>query len=375
MALRVILSTGGTGGHIFPALAVAEEIRQRQPDAHILFVGGAYGPEGKLAADAGLPFHALPVRGLFGRGAKALPAALAMAQGVAQAHKLLGTWKPDVCAGFGGYAGFATLFAASLRRLPTLIHEQNAFPGMANKVLAHFVRRICLSLPDTAHAFPPAKCVLTGNPIRADIAALGTKPRWTYLHKPPCLLVMGGSQGAKAINSILIQGLAQLRDAQIRIIHQCGPADFNRVCAAYASHGYSQEQIQAQVFPFIANMPAIYEQADLALCRAGATTVAELAAAGKPAIFIPFPHATHDHQTWNARTLEGVGAALLFAEADVLPTDSLTKPVDIPAFIINMLSSVDALTNMGKAAFTQAHPQAAAQVTDQIFALASSNPR
>ena len=243
MALRVILTTGGTGGHIFPALAVAEALKKRLPETEILFVGGLYGPEAELAARAGLEFHGLAVRGMLGRGVKALSAAGAMVRGIVQARTLIGRRRPDVVMGFGGYAAFATVFAAFTRGLPTGIHEQNAIPGAANRLLGRVARRICLSLPDLGHAFPSAKCIMTGNPIRADIAALG-KPgvREALLKQKagrerPRLLIMGGSQGARALNSLGIIMLARLRDAGVDILHQTGPKDLDRVRAAYRSHG------------------------------------------------------------------------------------------------------------------------------------------
>lgn len=383
MALRVILTTGGTGGHIFPALAVAEALKKRLPDTRILFVGGLYGQEQELAAKAGLEFEGLPVRGVLGRGLKAVPAMWSMGRGVARAWRLVHAWKPDVIMGFGGYAAFATVFAAWLRGRPTGVHEQNAVPGVTNKVLGKVVRRVCLSWPQPEHAlcFPPAKCVLTGNPIRAGIAAVGgnedngdplsvrpaqSAPRFsgTGAGKRPVLLIMGGSQGARALNSLGINLLAALRDAGVDIMHQTGSHDLTRVREAYKSHGYAPEDVEDMVVPFIDDMAAAYARADVALCRAGATSLAELAATGTPSVLIPFPYAAHDHQTGNARAMEEAGGAVLVPENEL-------DDRDMTGLILELLRDPARLRRMSEGARTLARPEAAAAVADEIIRLAT----
>ncbi len=384
MALRVILTTGGTGGHIFPALSTAEALKKRLPDVEILFVGGLYGPEGTLARKHGLPFAGLPVRGMLGRGLKMIPAAWAMLRGVVRAWRLVRAFKPDVVMGFGGYAAFATVLAAWLCGLPTGIHEQNAIPGAANRLLGKLVRVICLSLPDLAQAFPSGRTVMTGNPIRADIAALnpadntpeetgdllmaGRKrafaPDLKQSDGVPSLLIMGGSQGALALNSLGISLLAALRDAGARVLHQTGPRDLERVRAAYIAHGFSPESAEDAVVPFIDDMAAAYRSADLALCRSGATTLAELAATGTPAVLVPFPHAAHDHQTMNARAAENAGAAVLIPESELAGRD-------MAALVLALLRNPEKLDAMGRAARSLAKPQAAAAVADEIIRLAT----
>lgn len=379
MTLRVILTTGGTGGHIFPALAVAEALKKRLPDVEILFVGALYGREQELAEKAGLPFQGLPVRGMLGRGLKALPAAWAMLGGVARAWKLIHTWKPDVVMGFGGYAAFATVFAAWLRGRPTGLHEQNAVPGAANTILGKIVRRICLSWPQPGGhpAFPPAKCVLTGNPIRADIAAVGAvrdkanpspvhpdQDRHSARKRSPVLLIMGGSQGALAVNSLAITLLSSLRDAHVDILHQTGPKDLDRVRAAYQAHGYASEDVQDMVVPFIDDMAAAYARADLALCRAGATTLAELACTGTPSVLVPFPFAAHDHQTGNARAMEDAGGAVLVPESE-------TEDRDMSALILGLVHDPERRERMAAGARSLARPDAADTVADEIIKLAT----
>lgn len=381
MALRVILTTGGTGGHIFPALAAAEALKKRLPDVEILFVGALYGREQELAEKAGLPFQGLPVRGMLGRGLKALPAAWAMLGGIARAWKLIHSWKPDVVMGFGGYAAFATVFAAWLRGRPTGLHEQNAVPGAANSILGKLVRRVCLSWPqpDGSPAFAPAKCVLTGNPIRAEIAAVGGMgdngdPLSTHSGQDwhprrrrdarPTLLIMGGSQGAVAVNSLAISLLSSLRDAQVEILHQTGPRDLDRVRAAYQAHGFTAEDVQDRVVPFIDDMAAAYARTDLALCRAGATTLAELACTGTPSVLVPFPFAAHDHQTGNARAMEEAGGAVLVPESE-------TEDRDMSALILDLLRDPRRLDRMATGARFLARPEAADSVADEIIKLAT----
>ena len=197
---RIILTTGGTGGHIFPALAVAEALRRHSPLADILFVGGS-GPEGELATKAGLPFVGLPARGVFGRGIRALAAPVWMARALALAVRLIGRTRPDVVAGFGGYAGFIPVAAARLLGVATAIHEQNSVPGVTNKVLGRFVDRVFMTYPDEAGVFPAKRAERLGNPIRADIARAATAAPHPGTKR---LLVLGGSQGAKAINDAVM---------------------------------------------------------------------------------------------------------------------------------------------------------------------------
>ncbi|MDR2077161.1 MAG: glycosyltransferase, partial [Desulfovibrio sp.] len=224
---RIILTTGGTGGHIFPALAVAEEIRRRNERATILFMGGQYGPEGDIAAKAGLDFVALPVRGVLGRGGKGLRAALGMVRGVRRALGVMRKFRPQLVLGFGGYAAFAGVLAGRLSGRKTAIHEQNSFPGMSNRLLGRMAHRIFLSLPDAAGAFPAARTVLVGNPVRADIALLSERPPAEIPSKTrrSRLLVMGGSQGARALNQGMLAAFPALLEAEIDIWHQTGQAE------------------------------------------------------------------------------------------------------------------------------------------------------
>ena len=355
---RTILTTGGTGGHIFPALAVAEQLRRRYPGIEVLFVGSQYGPEGALAEKAGLEFVGLPVRGFLGRGIKAVGAAAGMARALVRATALIRRFRPQVVVGFGGYAAFAPVLAARLYGIPTAVHEQNAVAGVSNRILSRFAGRVFLSLPGT-EGFAVEKCVVTGNPVRRSVVEVGMRPRpETRRH----LLVMGGSQGARALNEFMLKALPQMRAADVEIRHQTGARDEDRVRDAYMTAGYAGSCVE----PFITDMAAAYDWADLVLCRSGATSVAELAAAGVPSVLVPFPHATHDHQTCNARFLAACGAALLVPEKDL-------AALDVAGMLIRLFDEPETLRRMGQAARFRALPDAAARVVEELALLCGEN--
>ena len=348
---RAVLTTGGTGGHIFPALAVAEELHARHPGIKLLFVGSEYGPEAELSARAGLSFVGLPVRGFWGRGLKITGAAAGMLRAVWRSFFLLRQFKPQVVAGFGGYASFAAVLTARCLGIPAAVHEQNALAGVSNKILGRLTGNILCSLSDT-QGFQGCSIVLTGNPVRRSVLEAGQKARRGEGRR---LLIMGGSQGAKAVNTYVAQVLPRLREAGIAIWHQSGSADYERMLAAYKDAGMDEALLE----PFIHDMGKAYAWADLALCRSGATTIAELAACGLPAAFIPFPHATHDHQTVNARLFERQGAALVVAEHEL-------DRRDLAGMVVALLDSPDKIAAMSEAAGKLARPQAAAAVADYL---------
>lgn len=370
---RVILTTGGTGGHIFPALAVAEELSRRHPGVRILFLGGQYGPEADLAARAGLEYVGLPVRGVMGRGLRAVSAVAGMVLGVWRAMHVVRRFDPDMVVGFGGYAAFAGVLAGWLSGKPVAIHEQNAIPGLANRLLAHVARRVFLSLPDTAGAFPAQRSVTTGNPVRAAIVAVGADAPVADAARParPArtrrLLVMGGSLGARAVNEAVVAALPALRDAGVELWHQTGTADWEKVRAGYKQAGFSDARVEA----FIEDVASAYRWADLVLCRAGATSVAELAVAGKPSVLVPFPFATHDHQLHNARHVADAGAALVIEQKDLAPVPGGSggiPAVDVARVLTQLLSDRERLADMGRAARALGRPDAAAAVVNGMEA-------
>lgn len=364
---RVILTTGGTGGHIFPALAVAEELRRRFPDIEFLFIGGMYGPERDIVSAAGIPFAGLPVRGVLGRGLRAVSALFGLGVSTVRAMRLIGSFNPDAIIGFGGYAAFAACMAGKLREKPVAVHEQNSVPGLANKLLGKVVDRVFISMSDPQEQFQPRKTVLTGNPVRDAILALRTARRDDAATEKR-LLVVGGSLGAKAVNKAVTDMLPMLRDAGVTVHHQTGKADFAAVEAAYREAGMQGCIVE----PFIHDMAAAYAGADLVLCRAGATTVAELTVAGKPAVFIPFPHATHNHQVHNARYLETQGAALVVEERQLAPASE--DSVDLAAMVTGLLNDRTRLTAMAGAAHKLGWPEAAANVASGLMDITRKAP-
>jgi UDP-N-acetylglucosamine--N-acetylmuramyl-(pentapeptide) pyrophosphoryl-undecaprenol N-acetylglucosamine transferase len=347
---RLVVTTGGTGGHIFPALAVAAEVKRRNPDARILFLGGS-GPEGALAEKAGLKFKALPASGVLGKGAKSLLSIIWVGRGVIKATRALRNFNPEAVIGFGGYAGFCPVLAAALMRIPTAVHEQNSVPGVTNRVLGKLVRRVFVSFDDRLGAFPAVKVVRTGNPVRAEICAVTRET----LGDRRNLLILGGSQGARAINDAVVAALPQLMAARVNILHQTGAADEARIRAAYEKAGADPSNVHG----FIEGMSGAYAWADLALCRAGASTVFELAATGTPSVLVPFPFAAHDHQRVNAKHLAELGAAVMVDQND-LSASALAELVP------GLLGDTARLASMSRAARTFARPEAASLIADGL---------
>jgi len=347
---RLVVTTGGTGGHIFPALAVAAEVQRRNPEAQILFLGGN-GPEGALAAKAGLKFKALPASGVLGKGAKSLLSIIWVSRGVILATRALRRFQPEVVIGFGGYAGFCPVLAAALMRIPTAVHEQNSVPGVTNRVLGKLVKRVFVSFDDRLAAFPPVKVTRTGNPVRAEICEAKRHEQNDRRN----LLVLGGSQGARAINDAVVAALPQLMAARVNILHQTGAADETRIRAAYEKAGADP----TSVFGFIEGMSGAYAWADLALCRAGASTVFELAATGTPSVLVPFPFAAHDHQRVNARHLADLGAAVMVDQKDL-------SPGALAELTAGLLGDPAKLAAMSREAKTFARPEAASLIVDGL---------
>jgi UDP-N-acetylglucosamine--N-acetylmuramyl-(pentapeptide) pyrophosphoryl-undecaprenol N-acetylglucosamine transferase len=346
---RLVITTGGTGGHIFPALAVAAEVRRRDPGAQVLFLGGS-GPEGELAKKAGLSFEALPASGVLGKGVKALLATVWVGKSVILATRALRRFQPQVVLGFGGYAGFCPVLAAALLGIPTAVHEQNSVPGVTNRTLGKLVKRVFVSFEDRHRYFPPAKVLRTGNPVRAEIAAVDRTPG-----SGRNLLVLGGSQGAKALSDLVVAALPQLLSARVSILHQAGRADCERIKAAYRASGADDSQVRG----FVEDMAGAYAWADLALCRAGASTIFELAATGTPSVLVPFPFAAHDHQRVNAKALEALGAAILAEQKDL-------SGASLADIVLGLLGDGARLGSMGRAARDFARPDAAARIVDGL---------
>ena len=344
------MTTGGTGGHIFPALAVAEALRASS-DVQLLFMGSLYGPEKRLAEQAGIDFVGLDVRGVLGHGIRALQSLGKVMLAMPKALRTVRSFAPDCTAGFGGYASFAPILASRILGIPAVLHEQNAVAGLTNRMMAKLCTTICVSLPET-EGFGKRPLVHTGNPVRACLFQAGKEKR-TFERRH--LLVLGGSQGAHALNVLVMNLLPALKEAGVQILHQTGTKDYAEVAACYERCGMESCTVSA----FVDDMESAYAWADLGLTRAGASTVAELCATGLPALLVPYPHAAHDHQTFNARALEKSGAAMLFAQK-AMTEDQVLETVT------GLFAKPERLVRMSEAALSLAQPEAARKVAMQL---------
>jgi UDP-N-acetylglucosamine--N-acetylmuramyl-(pentapeptide) pyrophosphoryl-undecaprenol N-acetylglucosamine transferase len=356
MPFRAVLAGGGTGGHVIPALAVAKELRDSYA-AEVLFIGTARGIETRLVPAAGFPLKLIEVGALknvtLAVRAKTF---FGLPHAMWKSHAILDEFQPGVVIGVGGYASGPAMLAASFMNIPTLAFEPNLVPGLANRAVAPMVSAAAVHFAETARYFQRSQ--VTGVPVRDPFFEIAPRPA----DATPALLVFGGSQGAHAINAVMMESAAALLRAipGIRIIHQTGERDYNYVQAAYAGLGGSVE-----VHPFIDDMPGFFTRADLILCRSGASTVAEITAAGKPAIFVPFPRAADDHQKKNAEALQRAGAALLVEEGQL-------KPATLVETISGLLKDRAGLRSMGEAARRLSHPNAARAIAEMAARLAGS---
>ncbi len=308
--MKVIIAGGGTGGHLFPGIAVAREIQRRRPGSSILFVGAEQGIEAKLVPKEGFQLRTLPLGGIKGVGAvRQVGNLMGMAAGILKARTILRDFKPDAVIGVGGYASFPMLAAATMARYPRLIMEQNSIPGLANRVLGKWVDFAAVTDARTKSYFGD-RAVVTGNPVRPEFKLIAAKA-----HTPPyTVLIFGGSQGAQSINRAVIGALDSLSDwkNQLRFVHQTGERQLDEVKRAYAAKGFD-----ADVRTFFNNFHEQYATSDLIVSRSGATTVAEIKASGRAAILIPFPFAADDHQMKNARAMEEEKAAVVISNSDL----------------------------------------------------------
>jgi UDP-N-acetylglucosamine--N-acetylmuramyl-(pentapeptide) pyrophosphoryl-undecaprenol N-acetylglucosamine transferase len=313
--MTVVIAAGGTGGHLYPAVALAREFLRRDPLTKILFVGTRRGIESKVLAHEGFELLFITAKPVMGKGLLAImEGILSVPIGLWQSLGILRRCRADVVIGVGGYTSPTMLVAAALRGITRVILEPNAYPGMANKVVAPFAQRIFLAFESAAASFDRRKVRVVGTPIRREFLAHVEQGQAVADQSSPRLLIFGGSQGAKAINSAVLEGLASLveRVPDLTITHQTGESDYHRVREAYERSG-----VRAEVAPFLYDMPSILRTADLVVARAGAMTIAELTACGKPAILIPLPTAIYDHQMKNARAMEAAGGATVLPQADL----------------------------------------------------------
>ncbi len=360
--MRLMIAGGGTGGHLFPGVAIAEELRARDPDAPVRFVGTARGIEARVLPDLGWDLATIQVSGLKTVGALgAIRGLFRLPRALWQARKALKAFAPDAVIGVGGYASGPVVLMARLRGIPTAICEQNSIPGLTNKILGKVVRAVFLSFAESRRFFKPKKSRMTGNPVRRDLLAKLVDLPARAVGETVTILVSGGSLGAIAVNALAADALCALaKDLKLAIIHQTGEKDRDATAARYAAAG-----VTAEVHAFIKDMASTYARADLVIGRAGATTVAELAIAGKPAVFIPYPTAADNHQEINAREMAAAGAALSFKQAELTAgklADALRPLLVDPA---RRQAMGDAMRTLGK-------PAAAAAVVDWCLAQSGS---
>jgi UDP-N-acetylglucosamine--N-acetylmuramyl-(pentapeptide) pyrophosphoryl-undecaprenol N-acetylglucosamine transferase len=358
--MRVMIAGGGTGGHVIPALAIAGALKSEY-EAEVCFIGTSRGMETRLVPQAGYGLELIDV-GQLNRVSLAtqLKTLVALPRSVLHCVGLLRRWKPQVVVGVGGYASGPAVLAALLLRVPTLAFEPNAVPGLANRLIGKRIRAAAVNFAATLAFFRNAE--LTGIPVRGEFFALPPRPAGA----PPHLLIMGGSQGARALNQRMPEIAAALLAAVpgLTILHQAGARHAETTQAAYAASGAAADRWKVQAF--LEDMPKQFAASDLILARSGASTVAELAASGKPSLLVPFPQAADDHQRKNAEVLVEGGAARMLLEQDM----SAAKLLET---VTSLLSDREKLGEMAIRARTFAYPQAAARIAAMVVKLASSS--
>ena len=365
-----MISGGGTGGHIYPAIAIAQEIMRRNPEAEIMFVGARDRMEMQKVPQAGFPIRGLWIAGFQRRFTlKNLLVPIKLMVSLLQAVFLLKSFRPNVVVGTGGFASGPLLRMATLFGIPTLIQEQNSYPGVTNKMLARGAKKICVAYKNMEQFFPKEKVVYTGNPVRRDLLSLGLESKNALAHfdlahdssaqkaskRGLVLLVLGGSLGARRINNLVAQKLNFFKTNNVRVIWQCG--------ANYYAEYKDLTSQTTRVVPFIDNMAKAYAAADIIISRSGALSVSELALVGKPVLFIPSPNVAEDHQTKNAQALVDQDAAIMLKEA------ALEK--EFEAVFTRLIQEESYRNALGTAIKSTAMPDATRDIVDQLSALSS----
>ncbi len=359
----MIIAGGGTGGHLFPGLALAEEFRKRNENTEVIFVGTEHGIEARVLPREGYPLRFVRAEGLVGRSLiKKAKSIGKVFLSVIDSHRILNAVMPDIVIGVGGYASGAVVLIAHFKSIPTMIHEQNSVPGTANRILSRFVDQICVTYQESLSVFPLGKTFLTGNPIRSKIlrGEREAAQRLFSLDKELfTVFVFGGSSGASAINRTMISALNSLGEfrTKIQFLHQTGEKDYESVREAYRKAGF-----KGTVAPFIYQMAEAYAASDMVISRAGATTLAEITALGKPALLIPYPYAAGRHQEFNAIKLREMGAAFVAFENE-MSGEVLAK------HIREMFENEPARNEMQRASRGLGRPEACGRIVDIALSL------
>ncbi|MFY8188371.1 MAG: undecaprenyldiphospho-muramoylpentapeptide beta-N-acetylglucosaminyltransferase [Flavobacterium sp.] len=353
---KFILSGGGTGGHIYPAVAIANELKKRFPDAQFLFVGAKDKMEMQKVPEAGFEIKGLWIAGIQRKLTfDNLLFPIKLLKSILDARKIIKDFQPDIAIGTGGFASGPLLKAAAQLGIPTLIQEQNSYPGITNKWLSQKAWKICVAYPNLESFFPANKIVLTGNPVRQDLLDLSTKREEGLAHfqlekDKLTLLVLGGSLGARAINQLVANRLDYFKKLDLQIIWQCGKF--------YANDYESLQSDRVRVLPFISKMDLAYTAADVIISRAGASSVSELCLVGKPVIFIPSPHVAEDHQTKNAQAISENGAAILMKESKIA--------TEFESIFSDLITNESKRTSLGNSILKLGKPKATQDIADII---------
>jgi len=356
--VRIIIAGGGTGGHLFPGIVIAEELKKRLGEIHILFVVGRRKIEREILLRAGFETRSIDVEGILGRGLlTGIKALFKVLMSSIQSFIIMRDFKPHLIVGVGGYTAGPVCLVAWFLRIPTAIHEQNSFPGLTNRILAPLVKKVFISFEETRRYFKGGNLFLSGNPVRDDLMRL--TPSHRRVNQRFVILVMGGSQGAKAINRAVVSALKELRAAGLVpfVIHQTGKEEVRKVIDDYHTLG-----LEGEVKAFIEDMASAYVRANLVICRAGATTIAELAALGKPSILIPYPYAAHKHQDMNASVLVSTGGADMILERD-LNGKALARKIR------RYMENREELKRMSSLALKAGRPRAGQVIVEQVMEL------
>jgi UDP-N-acetylglucosamine--N-acetylmuramyl-(pentapeptide) pyrophosphoryl-undecaprenol N-acetylglucosamine transferase len=362
--LAVVIAGGGTGGHLYPGIAVARELLRRMPEAKVTFAGTARGIEARVVPREGFELDLLRSAALKATSPAARLRGLGLLPlGGVDAWRILSKRRPDIVLGVGGYSSGPVVLAAAMRGIPTMLLEQNAAPGLTNRLLAHVVSAAAVNFASTVSFFG-RRAFVAGNPIRQEFVAAATREtRDDGAGAAPRVLIFGGSQGAHAINMAMVEAAPRLADGRLALTHQTGERDLESVRAAYRKAG-----LDARVEPFLYEMDREMTAADLVVCRAGATTLAELTAAGKPAVLIPLPTAADDHQRKNAEVMVAAGAAEMIEQKDL-------SGEAIAGRIAALVADADRRARMATAARALARPDAARVIVDRALELAGRGQR
>ncbi len=361
---RFIIAGGGTGGHLFPGIAIARELEGRFDKTEILFAVGRKKMEAEILSSYGYPVSSIHVEGLKGRGwKKGLAVLVRLPTALFQSMAIIRGFSPDLVLGVGGYSAGPMCLVARFMGIPTAIHEQNSFPGLTNRLLSRFVDRVMISFEESRRHFGGDEIILTGNPVRQELFIdAGAEPR---AGKGFTILVVGGSQGARAINEAFTEAMSHLKrkGRGLEVIHQTGEMDYHRVLEDYRTKG-----LKGEVVPFIKDMSRAYQRAHMVISRAGASTISELAALGKPSILIPYPYSANQHQEVNARSLVQAGGAVMVLQEDM-------SAVGLAEIITRYMDDRLALDRLGENARRVGRRDAAKVIVDQLVEVLAARRR